>query len=91
MAEYASSAHGKRPSQKRASTQKRAKQVKEIDYDLRDEYDLSKMTIVPKNVVVLDPDVAQAFPTDELVSAALRLVVQIAKVAQLTMPESAAR
>lgn len=61
------------------------------DYELRDEYDLSKMTVVPKgryepgrragkNVVVLAPDVVQAFPTDEAVNEALRLVMQIAKI-----------
>lgn len=61
------------------------------DYELRDEYDLSKMTIVPKgryaphrrvgkNVVLLAPDVAQAFPTDESVNEALRLVMQMASI-----------
>ena len=61
------------------------------DYDLRDEYDLSQMTVVPKgrfaperrqgkNVVVLAPDVAQAFPTDDAVNEALRLVIQMAKI-----------
>ncbi|OIO95873.1 MAG: hypothetical protein AUK03_04675 [Anaerolineae bacterium CG2_30_64_16] len=61
------------------------------DYELREEYDLSKMTIVPKgryapqrrvgkNVVVLAPDVVQAFPTDEAVNEALRLVMRIAEV-----------
>ena len=61
------------------------------DYELRDEYDLSKMTIVAKgryasgrrvgnNVVVLAPDIAQAFPTDDAVNEALRLVLQIARV-----------
>ena len=61
------------------------------DYELRDEYDLSKMTVVArgryaperragKNVIVLDPDVAQAFPTDEAVNEALRLVMRIAEV-----------
>jgi len=61
------------------------------DYELRDEYDLSKMTIVAKgryapdrragkNVVLLAPDVAQAFPTDEAVNEALRLVLRIAEV-----------
>ena len=60
-------------------------------YDLRDEYDLSQMTVVPKgrfaperrqgkNVVVLAPDVAQAFPTDDAVNEALRLVIQMAKI-----------
>ena len=61
------------------------------DYELREEYDLSKMTVVArgryaperragKNVVVLAPDVAQAFPTDEAVNEALRLVMRIAEV-----------
>ena len=61
------------------------------EYELRDEYDLSKMTIVAKgryapdrragkNVVLLAPDVAQAFPTDEAVNEALRLVLRIAEV-----------
>ena len=67
------------------------KPVKGDDYDLRDEYDFSRMTIVPKgrfapnrrtakNVVVLAPDVAQAFTTDEAVNEALRLVMQVAKI-----------
>ena len=61
------------------------------DYELREEYDLSKMTVLArgryaperrtgKNVVVLAPDVAQAFPTDEAVNEALRLVMRIAEV-----------
>lgn len=61
------------------------------DYELRDEYDLAKMTVVPrgryaperragKNVVLLAADVAQAFPTDDAVNEALRLVIQMARV-----------
>jgi hypothetical protein len=61
------------------------------DYELRDEYDLTEMSVVPKgrytpgrragkNLIVLAPDVAQAFPTDEAVNEALRLVLRIAKV-----------
>jgi len=61
------------------------------DYELRDEYDLSKMTVVPKgryaperragkNVVVLEPDVLKAFPTDEAVNEALRLVMEMTKI-----------
>jgi len=57
------------------------------DYELREEYDLSQMPIMPKgrydpkrrlgtNVVVLAPDVAQAFPDDQAVNDALRLVLQ---------------
>ncbi|MCU0575162.1 MAG: hypothetical protein MUC41_19570 [Syntrophobacteraceae bacterium] len=61
------------------------------DYELQDEYDLSKMTVVPKgryapqhrvgkNVALLDPDVVQAFPTDDAVNEALRMVMRIAKI-----------
>ena len=61
------------------------------DYELRDEYDLSKLTVVAKsryapecragkNVVLLKDDVVEAFPTDEAVNEALRLVMRIAKV-----------
>jgi hypothetical protein len=64
---------------------------KNDDYDLHDEYDLSEMKIVPKgryapekrfgkNVVLLAPDVIEAFPTDEAVNEALRLSIQIAKI-----------
>jgi hypothetical protein len=49
------------------------------------------MTIVPKgrfaperrqgrNLVVLAPDVADAFPTDDAVNEALRLVIQMARI-----------
>lgn len=61
------------------------------DYELREEYDFSKMPIVPKgryaperragkNVALLDPDVMMAFPTDESVNEALRLVMQAARI-----------
>lgn len=61
------------------------------DYELNDEYDLSKMTVVAKgryspeqrmgkNLIILDPDVAQAFPTNEAVNEALRLVIQISRI-----------
>ncbi len=70
------------------------------DYELRDEYDLSQMTIIAKgryapgrrlgkNVAVLAPDVAQAFPSDEAVNKALRLVLQIAEVPNLHAAEAA--
>jgi hypothetical protein len=59
------------------------------DYDLRDEYELSTMTIVPKgrysperrmgnNVAILAPDLVEAFPNDEAVNDALKMVLQIA-------------
>ncbi|MDZ7296268.1 MAG: hypothetical protein ONB14_12715 [candidate division KSB1 bacterium] len=61
------------------------------DYELRDEYDLSEMTIVAKgryaphrrmgkNLVLLAPDVVQAFPTDEAVNEALRLVIKMVEI-----------
>jgi hypothetical protein len=61
------------------------------DYELRDEYELSIMTVVPKgryapprragkNVVLLAEDVVEAFPTDEAVNEALRLVMRISEV-----------
>ena len=66
---------------------------KQDDYELRDEYDLSKMTILPKgrfsperrignNVIVLEPDVAKAFPNDEAVNEALRLILKASKIPQ---------
>jgi hypothetical protein len=65
--------------------------IKNDDYELRDEYDLAIMTIVPKgrfaperrlgkNVVVLAADVAEAFPDDASVNEALRLVMQMARI-----------
>ncbi|MFZ5880842.1 MAG: hypothetical protein ACOY0R_15855 [Chloroflexota bacterium] len=64
--------------------------TKQDDYELEDEYDLSKMTILPKgrfdperrlgsNIVVLDPDIARAFPNDEAVNEALRVILKATK------------
>jgi len=61
------------------------------EYELRDEYDFSKMTVVPKgryaphrragkNVVLLAPDVAGAFPTEDAVNDALRLVIRLREI-----------
>ena len=77
------------------------KQSNADDYELRDEYDLAKMTIVAKgryaperragkNVVLLAPDVAQAFPTDDAVNEALRLILQIARIPQHAAPVAGA-
>jgi hypothetical protein len=63
------------------------------EYELNAEYDLSKMTILPKgrfdpkhrignNVIVLEPDVAKAFPNDEAVNEALRLLLKASKRSQ---------
>lgn len=60
-------------------------------YELHDEYDLSQLSIVSKgrfapqrqqgsNIVVLAPDVRAAFADAAAVNAALRLVLQIAKI-----------
>jgi hypothetical protein len=64
--------------------------TKQDDYELREESDLSEMTIVPKgrfdpsrrigkNVIVLEPDVAKAFPDDKAVNEALRLLLKASK------------
>jgi hypothetical protein len=64
---------------------------KQDDYELREEYDLSKMAILPKgrfdpkrrigtNVVVLEPEIAKAFPNDEAVNEALRLILKASKI-----------
>ncbi len=63
------------------------------EYELREEYDLSQLPIVPKgryapghrmgkNVIVLAPDVAQAFPDDDAVNEALRLILQLTQIPQ---------
>ncbi|WP_375329529.1 hypothetical protein [Microcystis sp. BLCC-F210] len=62
----------------------------ELEDDLRLEYDFSKMQggvrgkyveryRAGTNVVLLDPDVARAFPTSDSVNEALRLLMQIAQ------------
>jgi hypothetical protein len=72
------------------------KPINRDDYELRGEYDFSKMSIAAKgryaperragkNVVLLAPDVAQAFPSDDAVNEALRLVLRIAEVSIMTL------
>ncbi|MBW4690364.1 MAG: hypothetical protein KME27_01215 [Lyngbya sp. HA4199-MV5] len=62
----------------------------EMDDELRPEYDFSQMEggvrgkyveryRTGTNLVLLDPDVAQAFPTEDAVNEALRLLMQIAQ------------
>ena len=57
------------------------------DYELQEEYDLSQLPIIPRgryalerrigsNLVVLEPDLAEAFPSDEAVNKALQLILQ---------------
>ncbi len=66
--------------------------------DLRDEYDFEHMSggvqgkYVERyrsgtNIVVLDPDVAEAFPTSEAVNDTLRMILKIAA----TKPKSKSR
>jgi hypothetical protein len=64
----------------------------EIEDELRPEYDLTELLKHGKrgkyvaryragtNVVLLAPDVAQAFPTEDAVNEALRLVMRMAKI-----------
>jgi hypothetical protein len=62
----------------------------ETEDDLRPEYDFSQLKGVVRgkyvdrykagtNLVLLAPDVAEIFPTDEAVNDALRLLIKIAK------------
>lgn len=61
------------------------------DYELREDYDLSQLPVLPKgryaperrmgrNVVVLEPDLARAFPSDEAVNQVLRLILQATQI-----------
>ncbi|NJM45556.1 MAG: hypothetical protein HC860_04740 [Alkalinema sp. RU_4_3] len=76
------------------------KEVDELEDELRPEYDFSKMTggirgkyveryRAGTNLVLLDPDIAQAFPTDASVNEALRLLLQIAQRQQPSQPIAA--
>lgn len=72
----------------------------EMNDELRPEYDLSKLLKdgvrgkyverykAGTNLVLLAPDVAQAFPSDEAVNEALRLVIQLAKLQIRTESEA---
>lgn len=62
----------------------------EMEDELRSEYDFSQMQggvrgkyieryRTGTNLVLLDPDVAQAFPNDAAVNEALRLLIQVAQ------------
>jgi hypothetical protein len=73
------------------------KEVDELEDELRPEYDFSKMAggvrgkyveryRAGTNLVLLDPDVAHAFPTDASVNEALRLLLQIAQRQQHNNP-----
>lgn len=74
----------------------------ESEDDLRPEYDLKTLLkggVVGKyadryregtNLVLLAPDVARAFPTEEAVNEALRLVMRMAKIPVETEPTRSA-
>jgi hypothetical protein len=62
----------------------------ELEDEMRPEYDFSKMKIVGRgiyreryrsgtNLVLLEPDVGKAFPDDESVNEALRVIAKAAK------------
>jgi hypothetical protein len=76
------------------------KDLDELEDDLRPDYDFSKMVggvrgkYVDRyrsgtNMVLLDPDIAKAFPTDASVNDALRLLLQIAQRQQSIISEGA--
>lgn len=76
------------------------KQVDELEDELRPEYDFSNMAggvrgkyveryRTGTNVVLLDPDVAKAFPTNASVNEALRLLLQISQRQQPNNPVGA--
>lgn len=76
------------------------KEVDELEDELRPEYDFSKMAggvrgkyveryRAGTNLVLLDPDIAKAFPTDASVNEALRLLLQIAQRHQPNNPAGA--
>jgi hypothetical protein len=66
--------------------------------ELRPEYDLSQLLETGirgkyaeryqsgTNLVLLDPDVAEAFPNDQVVNEALRLAIRIAEVQKKDLP-----
>lgn len=69
-----------------------SKQTDELEGELRPEYDLSELLKhavhgkyaerykAGTNLVLLAPDVAEAFPDKQAVNDALRLVMQLAKI-----------
>ena len=70
------------------------KKKSEMKDELRPEYDFSKLTVVargrgrkiPKGEpVILDPDVAEMFPTTESVNEALRLLARVAKESEVEL------
>jgi len=69
---------------------KRKTRTSDLEDEMRPEYDLSKMKLVGRgiyakryrsgtNIVLLDRDVREAFPDDESVNEALRVIAKAAK------------
>lgn len=65
-----------------------SKKTKQNEEDtLRDEYDFNQLKVVSRGsgrkqkerLIKLDPDVEQAFPTEEAVNEALRLLIKLAQ------------
>jgi hypothetical protein len=68
------------------------KKINEMDDELRPEYDLRKLLKggirgkyveryrAGTNLVLLDPELAKAFPNEQSVNEALRLVLQLTKI-----------
>jgi hypothetical protein len=70
----------------------------EMDDELRSEYDLRELLKggvrgkyveryrAGTNLVLLDPDVAKAFPSAQVVNKALRLVLQLTRIPEVKKP-----
>lgn len=89
MIEFGSSVRGRRHEKKPMRTVKRAKKPSD---DLKTEYDLSALgpgvrgkyfrrASAGTNLVLIEPDLAKAFPTGKAVNNALRMLVDVAAVA----------
>ena len=75
----------------------------EMDDELRPEYDLrellrtgvrgkyAKRYHAGTNLVLLDPDVAKAFPDEQAVNEALRLVIELTKIPSAKRRNAASR
>ena len=79
---------------------KKPKPRSELDDDLRPEYDFSQMkgvrgkyydrVIAGTNLVVIQPDVFEVFPSGEAVNAALRTLMRKPRIRKIRQPNSRA-
>jgi hypothetical protein len=78
------------------------KKDSEVDDEMRPEYDFSKMKIVGRgiyreryrsgtNLVLLEPEVRRAFPDDESVNEALRVIAKAAERLMTPVRKSSAK